>query len=448
MIPGGMLGDRFGRKKVLLIGLVVFGVSSLAAAYAPSAGAFVAARAVLGLGGAVILPMVLGVVPTLFGPQERRRAIATVMAATMLGYPVGPILGGWLLGHFWWGSVFLINVPVVVLALAATVAWLPESRDAHPRRIDVPGIVASSAGLAALTYGVIQAGQYGWGDPTAAGPLLGGAAAVACFAAWERHTREPLVDLTLFRSAPFTVGTLLSTAVSFAMFGVLFAVPQYFQAILGADAMGGGVRLLPMIGGILAGAVVADRFAVRAGARAAAGLGFVLLAAGMLIGATTSAGSGYGLAAVWITVAGLGLGFVMPVAMDAAVGTLGEESSGVGSALIQAVRMVGGSFGAAILGSVLNAGYRGHVDLDGLPATAAHAVREGVYGGLAVARETGSATLAGSVRAAYVHGMDVLLGVCAGLGVLGALLALLLPSRPPVGTARSERPESEHEAAV
>jgi len=387
-------------------------------------------------------------VPTLFSPTERRRAIAIVMAATMLGYPVGPILGGWLLGHFWWGSVFLINVPVVVLALAATVAWLPESRDAHPRRIDVPGIVASSAGLAALTYGVIQAGQYGWGDPTAAGPLLGGAAAVACFAAWERHTREPLVDLTLFRSAPFTVGTLLSTAVSFAMFGVLFAVPQYFQAILGADAMGGGLRLLPMIGGMLAGAVVADRFAVRAGARGAACLGFVLMAAGMLAGATTSAGSGYGLAAVWITVAGLGLGFVMPVAMDAAIGTLGEEASGVGSALIQAVRMVGGSFGAAILGSALNAGYRGHVDLAGLPPAAAHAVREGVYGGLAVARDTGSAALAGSVRAAYVHGMDVLLVVCAGLGVLGALLALLLPSRAPVGADRSERPESEHEAAV
>jgi MFS transporter, DHA2 family, multidrug resistance protein len=244
------------------------------------------------------------------------------------------------------------------------------------------------------------------------------------------------------------VGTLLSTAVSFAMFGVLFAVPQYFQAILGADAMGGGVRLLPMIGGMLAGAVVADRFAVRVGARGAACLGFVLMAGGMFAGATTSAGSGYGLAAAWITVAGLGLGFVMPVAMDAAIGTLGEESGGVGSALIQAVRMVGGSFGAAILGSVLNAGYRGHVGLDGLPPAAAHAVREGVYGGLAVARDTGSAALAGSVRAAYVHGMDVLLVVCAGLGVLGALLALLLPPRPPVGTDRSERPESEHEAAV
>src|SRR4051812_7531517 len=132
MIPGGMLGDRYGRKKMLLIALVVFGGSSLAAAYAPSAGAFVAARAVLGLGGAVILPMVLGVVPTLFAPDERRKAIAIVMASTMVGYPAGPIVGGWLLGHFWWGSVFLINVPMVILALVAAIAWLPESRSARP----------------------------------------------------------------------------------------------------------------------------------------------------------------------------------------------------------------------------------------------------------------------------------------------------------------------------
>jgi MFS family permease len=382
MIPGGMLGDRFGRKKMLLIALVIFGGSSLATAYAPSAGAFIAARAVLGLGGAVILPMVLGVVPTLFSPNERRRAIAIVMAATMLGYPAGPIIGGWLLGHFWWGAVFLMNVPMVILALVATVAWLPESRGARPRRLDAVGVLTSSAGLVALTYGVIQAGQYGWGDITAVGPLAGGVVLVGFFAVWERR--------------------------------------------------------------------VADRFATRAGARIVVGLGFVLLAAGMLAGATTSVSSGYGLAAAWTIVAGLGLGFVMPVAMDAAIGTLREDAGGVGSALIQAVRMVGGSFGAAILGSALNSGYRGHLDLAGLPPAAAHAVREGVYGGLEVARRAGSATLAGNVRAAFVHGMDVLLVVSAGLAVLGALLAVFLPRQPgaEVGARPSERPESDHEAAV
>jgi DHA2 family multidrug resistance protein-like MFS transporter len=450
MIPGGMLGDRYGRKKLLLIALVVFGVSSLAAAYAPTAGTFIAARAVLGLGGAVILPMVLGVVPSLFSPDERRKAIAVVMSATMLGYPAGPIIGGWLLGHFWWGAVFLINVPMVILALAAAIAWLPESRSANPRRLDLPGVLTSSLGLAALTYGVIQAGQYGWGDVTAAGPLAAGVVLVGAFALWERRAAEPLVDLTLFRNAGFTVGTLLSTAVSFVMFGVLFAVPQYFQAILGSNAMGGGVRLLPMIGGMLAGAVVADRFATKAGARIVVCLGFALLAGGMLGGATTSVSSGYALAAEWTIVAGLGLGFVLPVAMDAAIGSLREDAGGVGSALIQAVRMVGGSFGAAILGSALNSGYRGHLDLAGLPPAAAHTVREGVYGGLEVARSVGSGSLTSDVRAAYVHGMDVLLVVCASLAVLGALAALFLPARSAaeVGDPAAERRQSEHEPAV
>lgn len=450
MIPGGMLGDRFGRKKMLVTALIVFGVSSLAAAYAPSAGAFIAARAVLGLGGAVILPMVLGVVPTLFDARERRRAIAMVMAAAMVGYPVGPILGGWLLGHFWWGAVFLINVPVVVLAVAAVLAWLPESRAARTRRLDLPGIGTSSAALAALTFGVIQAGQYGWGDVTSVVPLVGGAVLVAAFVLCERRTDEPLVDLRLFRETGFTVGTLLSTAVNFVMFGVLFAVPQYFQAVLGTDAMGGGVRLLPLIGGMLASAVVADRLAARAGARSAVCLGFVLLAGAMFGGATTAADSGYGLAAAWTTVAGLGLGLVMPVAMDAAIGTLDEERSGVGSAVIQAVRMVGGSFGAAILGSVLNAGYRGRLDLTGLAPAAARAVREGVYGGLEVAHRTGRDALAGQVRGAYTHGMDLVLVVSAVLGLVCALGALLLPSRRAgrVGPAGVERPQSDHEAAV
>lgn len=450
MIPGGVLGDRYGRKKMLLVALVIFGVSSLAAAYAPSAGMFVAARAVLGLGGAVILPMVLGVVPSLFAPEERRKAIAIVMAATMLGYPAGPIVGGWLLGHFWWGAVFLINVPMVILAVAAAVAWLPESRSATPRRLDLPGVLTSSLGLTALTYGVIQAGQYGWGDGTAAGPLAAGAVLITAFALWERRTAEPLVDLSLFRSAGFTVGTLLSTAVSFVMFGILFAVPQYFQAILGSGAMGGGIRLLPMIGGMLAGAVVADRFATRAGARIVAGLGFALLAAGMLAGTTTSASSTYALAAGWTIVAGVGLGFVMPVAMDAAIGSLREDAGGVGSALVQAVRMVGGSFGAAILGSALNSGYRGRLDLTGLPPAAAHAVRDGVYGGLEVARRLGSGSLAADVRGAYVHGVDLLLAVCAGLAALGAVGALFLPRRGDagVGGTAAERSQSEHEPAV
>jgi MFS transporter, DHA2 family, multidrug resistance protein len=450
MIPGGVLGDRFGRKKLLIIALVIFGGSSVAAAYASSPGAFIAARAVLGLGGAVIVPMVLGVIPTLFDTEERRKAIAVVMAATVLGFPIGPILGGWLLSRFWWGSVFLINVPVVVIALFAVVAWLPESRSVKTRKLDSVGALSSSAGLALLTYGVIEAGTNGWGDATAVVPLIAGAIIIAGFAGWERRVAEPLIDITLFRSAGFTWGTILSTSVTFTMFGVLFAMPQYFQAILRTGAMGSGVRLLPLIGGMLAGVAVADRLAGRIGDKVTCGLGFALLAGGMFAGATTSVGSGFGSSAAWMAVCGAGLGFVMPTAMNAALGSLAAENSGVGSAVVQAVRMVGGSFGAAILGSVLSSGYLARVDLTGLPAGSAATVRSGVFGGLEVAGRTGSAALLGSVRGGFVHGLDLVLAVGGGLGVLGAVLALLfLPRRvEAVGGIDPEHRQSDYESAL
>ncbi|MGI5163769.1 DHA2 family efflux MFS transporter permease subunit [Spirillospora sp. CA-253888] len=447
MIPAGMLGDRFGRKKVLLAALVIFGAASLAAAYAPSSGAFIAARAVLGLGAALIMPTTLALLPVLFTDEERPKAIGAVAGAAMLAYPIGPILGGWLLNHFWWGSVFLINLPVVVVAVLAVGAWLPESRSDRPKRFDAGGLVLSSGALAALTYGVIEAGEAGWTDAAALAPMLGGLAGLALFVAWEARVKDPLVDLSLFRSARFTSGTALGTVVNFTMFGVLFAMPQYYQAVLGTDAMGSGLRLLPMVVGLLAGISVASATAKAIGPKAAVAAGFVLLAGGLFLGATTGTGSGTGLAAVWTAVYGLGLGLALPTAMDAALGALPTDSAGVGSGVNQAIRTVGGSFGAAILGSVLNSGYRGRIELDGLPDQAADAARESVFGGLAVARAAKSGALEDSVRSAFVHGLDVVLLVSGGLGVLGALLALLwLPRR--VGPAQGQPTQSEHEPAV
>jgi len=239
LLPAGLLGDRLGRKKMLLIALVVFGASSAACAFAGSPAELIAARAVLGLGAAVIFPMSIAVLPVLFAPDEQPRAIAIVMGATCIAYPVGPLLGGWLLDNFWWGSVFLINVPVVAIALVAVALLMPESHGARSRRIDIPGIVLSSLGLAGVTYGCIKAGANGWTDPAALAMLLAGAVVLAVFVAWERRAGRhgtALVQLELFRSASFTWGTLLATVVSFAMFGVLFATPQYFQAVEGTDA--------------------------------------------------------------------------------------------------------------------------------------------------------------------------------------------------------------------
>ncbi len=264
LLPAGLLGDRFGRKKVLIPALVLFGLASLACAYSHTAGELTAARAVLGLGAAVILPLSLAVIPVLFAPEERQKAIAVVMAAVFIGYPLGPILGGWLLDTFWWGSVFLINVPVIAIALVAVVVLMPESRSEHRPRLDAPGVAISSLGLTALVYGFIRAGEDGWGNAAALATILGGAAILAAFVYWERRVSrrpggQPLVDLTLFQSAGFTWGTILATLVSFALFGILFAMPLYFRDVRGFDSLGAGLRLLPMIGGMIVGMVAGTR---------------------------------------------------------------------------------------------------------------------------------------------------------------------------------------------
>jgi len=448
LLPAGHLADRFGRKRLLLIALVAFGASSAACAYSGSPAALIAARAVLGAGAAVIMTVSLSILAVLFPTdQERQKATAVLMGCTLLGYPLGPVLGGWLLNHYWWGSVFLINVPVAVAAIVALAVLMPESRSKVAPRLDGLGVVLSSAGLVGVTYGVIQAGQDGWSSAHAAGPLLVGAAAIAAFIAWERrlvgHHREPLVDLGLFGSARFTWGTILATMVSFAMFGLLFAMPQYFQGVLGLDPLGSGIRLLPLIGGLVVGAALATRLqgarpsvdpvavaVPRLGANVVVGVGFAVMAVGLFLGASTTLSSGTGWAALWFVVCGFGLGFALPASMNAALGALSPERAGVGSGLIMACRQVGATIGVALLGNVLNSVYRSHLDVAGLPVSAAAAARQGVATGLAVARELGDLALGHSVRSAFITAIDVMLAVCGGIAVVAMVLAVaFLPRR-------------------
>jgi MFS transporter, DHA2 family, multidrug resistance protein len=473
MLPAGLLGDRLGRKKVLLAALVLFGASSAACAYATSVGELIAARAVLGVGAAAIFPLSLAVIPVLFAPEERQRAIALMASATFISFPIGPIVGGYLLDHFWWGSVFLINVPVVVLALIAVAFLLPESRSAERPRVDFPGVILSSAGLAGLTYGFIKAGQDGWTNDLALGAIAAGVAVLAVLVAWERWLTgryraaadgsprggaiRPLIELRLFRSAGFTWGTVLATLVSFAMFGIFFAMPQYFQEVRGADAMGSGLRLLPMIGGMVIGMIGGTvllsggrrpQTPPRTGGplppyppRGLVAVGFTVMAAALGVGATTAVGSGTGFTAAWFAVFGLGLGLAMPQTMNAALSALSPERSGSGSALISAMRQVGATIGVAVLGTILGSVYRGHLDVTGLPAAAAAAAKSGVVAGVAVAHELGSAALLESVRHAFVQGMDTMLWVCVGIALASAVLALLfLPRRADGGDGVTEVP--------
>ncbi|MEV6349462.1 MFS transporter [Actinoplanes sp. NPDC051851] len=425
LLPAGMLGDRFGRKRFLLGALVLFGVASAWCAWAATTGQLIAARAALGLASAVIMPLIGAVLTVVFDEETRPRALSIWVTMNALGIPLGPLLGGWLLDHFWWGSVFLINLPIVVFGLLAVVAWVPESHGDRNRRLDVPGVLLSATGLVALTYGIIEAGERGLTDPWALATVVAGVVALGGLAVWQRRAASPLIDLDLFRSRGFTGGALLSTVASFAFFGLLFALPQFFQAVGGQDAFGTGLRLLPVIGGLLVGA----RLVARLGVRLVVGAGLVLMAGALLAGARTGADSGYGYVAAWVAVAGAGLGFTMPPAMNAAIGALTPERSGVGSGLIQAMRQVGSAIGVAILGTVLNAGYRDQVDVTGLPAGAGDAVRDSAAAGVAVARRLGDAELLDSVRRAFTGGMDTALVATGLVALAGVILVLILPRR-------------------
>lgn len=435
LMPAGLLGDRYGRKKLLLGMLALFGAASLGCAFSPSAGALIAARAILGIGAAFLVPLSMAVLPVIFPEEERSRAIGVWVAATAISFPIGPIVGGWLLSNFWWGSVFLINVPVVVVAIIAVAVLLPESKSPTTPPLDLVGAVASSLGLAGLVYGVIQGGDKGWGDPEAIAFLCVGIILLAFFMLWQRRLGRdpdghPVVDPALFHSASFAWGAILATLVSFAMFGVLFSLPQYLQEVTGASPLSTGLRLLPMIGGLLVGSQVGERLARRAGAKVGVAVGFVLLAAGLVIGASTSYGDGYALVAVWLAIIGLGMGFALPTSMDAALGSLSVDRSGVGSGVIMALRQVGGTIAVAVLGAVLALGYHNGLNVTGLPAPAANAARQSISAGVAVAKQVGSPRLLDSARGAFVHGMEMTLWVSAGLMILGIGLTLaFLPQR-------------------
>ncbi|HTS14485.1 MAG TPA: MFS transporter, partial [Candidatus Sulfotelmatobacter sp.] len=347
---------------------------------------------------------------------------------------------------------------VVAIALVAVIRLVPESRAPEAPGVDTVGVLLSSSGLVALMYGIVQAGENGWSSGAALVPAVSGLVLLTVFFAWERRLTgrpdaQPLIDLDLFSSRSFTWGVILTAFGGLGLFGALFALPQYLQAIAGLDAQGAGVRLLPIIAGLVVGAVPADRLAARVGAKVTVAAGFVITVAGMALGAGTAASSGDGYLALWTFVVGAGGGICFATAASAALVELSAERSGVGSALLQTVVKLGPAFGASILGSVLNGTYQGQVHLTGLPAQAAATVQSSVFGGLAVAQQLGSPALLASVRSAFVAGMDDAIRVAAGIAVIGIVLTVaFLPGRvaatraEPAERADRGRPDGDRQA--
>ena len=453
MLPAGLLGDRYGRKKVLLCSLALFALGSAACAAAPSSDAFIAARVLLGVAGAGIIVMSLSALTVLFTKEERPRAVGIWAVANFVALPIGPILGGWLLTHYWWGWVFLINVPVALIGLIAGLALLPESRAARRPGLDVVGIAASIAGLVALIYGLIEAGQHGWSDSVALVSMAAGLGILAAFFVWERRLSrqpggQPLVDVALFGSQSYTWGVILAAVAMLALIGVLFTLPQYFQGVLGANAMGSGLRLLPLIGGLVVGAVPAAQIVRRVGAKVVVALGFAMLASGLLTGSATSVTSSGTFVAAWMALAGAGMGLATATATSAALSELSEQQSGVGSAVLQALNKTGGPLGTAILGSVLSSTYIAHLALTGVPAAAATAARQSIFGAAAAAAQIHSSALLDSARAAFVSGMDLALIVSGAVALAGVLLAAIFFPRTSALNATPERPAGKEVAVI
>lgn len=449
MLPAANLGDRYGRKRLLVASLVLFSAASAWCAFSASAGELIAARAAMGLGGAAMLPLGLAMLPTLFpDSDERRRAVSMWALAGTASLPLGPILGGLLLDHFWWGSVFVINVPLAAFGALLLARFLPEARSARPLALDVPGAILSSAALAALIYGFINAGQHGWESAGAWAPILAGVVLFTAFIGWERRSSHPLIELGLFANRQFVWGTVHATIAPFALFGLLFVLPQYFQSVGGISPLGTGLRLVPMFAGMVIGTRTGDVLARRTGVGTVIADGFVLAAAGLLVGARTGAGSGYGFTAGWTAVLGFGVGIAMPTAIGAALSVLTAERAGAGSGLMQAVRQVGGTVGVAVLGTVLDSGYRGRARTGRLPAALAQSVHDSVAGGVAVARELHDDALGHVVRVAFVHGMDLTLIVSGTLVLAGAILAAVFMPRhvPAAANQPAAEPADEQRA--
>jgi EmrB/QacA subfamily drug resistance transporter len=437
----GSLADRIGRKTTFLAGLALFAVASAAAAYSGSPDRLIAARGLMGTGAALIMPSTLSIIATVFpGPAERARAIGIWSAAVGVGIAIGPLLGGWLLGHFWWGSVFLVNVPIAFAGVAAAIWLVPATRASVARRVDLGGVVLSVAGLGAVLWAVIEAPAYGWGSTAAIGGLGVGIVLLAAFVGWEMQSTNPMLPLGIFRHRRLAAGDLLAFLGLFALLGTLFLLVQYLQFVLGYGAEQTGLRLAPAALVILVAGPLSSLLAERAGTPAVIAVGLGATAAALALLATATMQSGYPQALAAMILLGVGAGFTISPTTDAIVGSLHEADLGIGSATNSTAVQVGAAFGVAVLGSLASTTYRDHLDhgtaaviLQRLSPSALHAARSSLGGAIGLGQQLPGQLayrLSVASRDAFLAGMHIAMLTGAVVAAVGVMIALLLmPSR-------------------
>ena len=439
LLFGGALGDRFGRRRLFLIGVAVFGAGSLACAVVHSTGPLIGARAVMGVGAALLMPATLSIIAATFSGHSRARAIGIWAGVGGIGTAAGPLLGGWLLQHFWWGSVFLINVPVAVLAIIGGIFAVTESRALRPPSLDPVGVVLSSFGLTALTYGFIVTSTYGWSSGVVVTSLTVAAAVLIAFVVWDSKRSSPFLDLQLFSNRTFSSALGAVTAVFFVMFGVSYLVSQYIQFVQGVDPFGVGIRFLPSAVGNLLGSNVAARLTRRFGLRSIMLAGMALVTGGLVSLATLTAASGFLPVGLAFGLIGLGMGLVMAPASNAFVGTLPPDKVGAGSGLRAMVQLLGGALGVAIIGSLATNKYRSEIKtalagpLSHVSSSAQQAIGNQIGGAVAVKGTLPAdlrQTTTDAVNHAFVSGLHLSALVGIGIMILAMVsAAVYVPAR-------------------
>jgi EmrB/QacA subfamily drug resistance transporter len=441
LLSVGSLSDRYGRRGWLNAGLALFAITSGIAAQVNSADQLIAARAAMGVGAAVIFPTTLGLITNIFtDPVPRAKAIGLWAAMVGVGVAVGPISGGWLLEHFWWGSIFMVNIPIAALAIIGAVLFVPTSRDPAAPRVDAPGLILSAAGITTLVYTVIEAPTWGWTNGRTVSGFVLAAAVLAVFALWERRSAHPMLDVSVFFNRRFSGGSLAVTAGFLTLFGFIFVITQYFQFIKDYTAFQSGVRLLPVAASIAVASILGPRLVERVGSTAVVAAGLTVFAAGLAWASTADAATPYNQIAMQMVLLGGGLGLTTAPATEAIMGSLPVDKASVGSAVNDTTRELGGTLGVAIAGSVFASVYSGHlgaVVLTGLPADAMRhsmALAHTVIQQLPAQQAT---YVRGAVNHAFLDGMQVSSLVCAGIA-LGAAIVVgwLLPARQLEGELR------------
>jgi EmrB/QacA subfamily drug resistance transporter len=457
LLTAGTLGDKFGRRGALQAGMAIFGIGSLLSAFAGSAGHLILTRGLMGVGAAFIMPATLSIITNTFPPEERGRAIAFWAAIAGVAAALGPISGGLLLAHFYWGSIFLVNIPIVIFALITGVFLIPTSKDPSHAKLDVVGALLSIVGLVALVYAIIEAPTDGWTSTKIMGAFALAAIVLGLFAFWESRVAHPMLDVNFFKNPRFTAASTGITLIFFAMFGSMFLMTQYFQFVMGFSALQTGVALLPMAITMMITAPLSARFVERIGTKIVVATGLLLASVSLASFAMLPAHNiSYPGDVFWrMVIMAAGMGLVMAPATESIMGSLPRAKAGVGSAVNDTTRQVGGTLGVAVIGSVMTSAYApaigASIAKSGLnpPPEAVAQAKQGLGLALGLANQAPAGVrdkIIADAQAAFVTGMHHAVIVAAIVAFIGFLVVVRwLPARAATTDAFEEQDVEEAE---